>query len=140
MKPNKIGECGVDRKFPSHVVFCIYSIIGPHGPSSSIEDVRCSIASVVIILKLNIVIILERAWSSIRQYEFSGVTSGTMSLSVMDATEVAKKGIATGCDRKRCFGPVESRVGSRIKMKANRLRSCCCDGKYVNLERENRAV
>uniref|UniRef100_A0A6N2LYC6 Uncharacterized protein n=1 Tax=Salix viminalis TaxID=40686 RepID=A0A6N2LYC6_SALVM len=57
MKPNKIGECGVDRKFPSHVVLCIYSTIGPHAPSSSIEGVRCSIASVVIILKLNGVII-----------------------------------------------------------------------------------
>jgi len=26
----------------------------------------------------------------------------------MEATEVAKKGVATGCDRKRCFRPVET--------------------------------
>ncbi|KAF9663843.1 hypothetical protein SADUNF_Sadunf17G0094200 [Salix dunnii] len=63
--------------------------------------------------------------------EFSGVTCVAKRVGVMDATEVAKKGIATGCDRKRCLRPVESRVGSRIKMKANKLRSCCCDGKYV---------
>ncbi|KAF9663844.1 hypothetical protein SADUNF_Sadunf17G0094300 [Salix dunnii] len=163
MKPNKIGECGVHRKFPSHIVSLIYGTIGPHGPSSSIEFFRCSIESVVIILKLNSAIKLKNAWSSIRQGrilaalaniiqsfviscsaikigghgydlnpdEFSGVTSVTMRLSVMDATEVAKKGIATGCDRKRCLRPVESRVGSRIKMKANKLRSCCCDGKCV---------
>ncbi|KAF9663848.1 hypothetical protein SADUNF_Sadunf17G0094700 [Salix dunnii] len=63
--------------------------------------------------------------------EFSGVTCVAKRVGVMDATEVAKKGVATGCDRKRCVGPVESRVGSRIKMKANKLRSCCCDGKRV---------
>uniref|UniRef100_A0A6N2M9Y8 Uncharacterized protein n=1 Tax=Salix viminalis TaxID=40686 RepID=A0A6N2M9Y8_SALVM len=42
--------------------------------------------------------------------EFSGVNSVTMRLSVMDATKAAKKGIATGCDRKRGLRTVESRV------------------------------
>jgi hypothetical protein len=54
-----------------------------------------------------------------------------MWVSVMEATEVAKKGIATGCDRKRCFRPVETSVGSWIEMEANKLRSCCCDRKCV---------